>query len=215
MRLYIYHSILKSNLIVQNIGFCVRHPDLPRESLWNNKKAALLGLPNNIVNNRVISVYEFATDMTEEPLGDQLRRMRTIVSMIASLNATVAGPVSIGLFQFRHIAIRDGKWVLIDLGSFDSGHVLCDEHFWEENKARYTRLSMREIKKVRPGKSCPSSGNCVNGLCQDPYKYYNRDRFCDFVWKQMLNSDIFNGETCRKMSTDQYLDYLESTYTKS
>jgi len=133
----------------------------------------------------VISLYEFANDITEDyldalPLPYRLRQMKALVLMIASLNETVVGPINIGAFQFRHIAVRNEKWVLIDLGSFDSGHLLCDEDYWRSNKIRYT--SMRETMKVKQGESCPDNGSCDKGHCKDPYQNTNRDRMCNYVW---------------------------------
>ena len=216
----VYHSVLKSDLIVENIGFCVRHPDVQRQRVENNKKASKVKgndeMQDSIVHSSVISLYEFANDISEDyldalPLPYRLRQMKALVAMIASLNETVVGPINIGAFQFRHIAVRNGKCVLIDLGSFDSGHILCDEDHWRSNKNRYT--SMRETMKVKQGESCPDNGSCVKGFCKDPYQNTNRDRMCTYVWMHLVNSDIFKRAICLSMSTDEYIDYLDATST--
>jgi len=93
---------------------------------------------------------DFANDLSEDYLiavspGYQFKQMRAMCLMIASLNASVAVPVSIGAFQFKHIhvVIRGIKWMFIDLGCFDSGHSLCCEEFSKENKLNNIKYKSR------------------------------------------------------------------------
>jgi len=78
----VYHSVLKLDLIFENIGFCVRHPDVQRQGVENNKKASKVKgndeIQDSIVHSSVISLYEFANDITEDywdalPLPYRLR----------------------------------------------------------------------------------------------------------------------------------------------
>ena len=52
----VYHSVLKSDLIVENIGFCVRHPDVQRQRVVDNKKASKVKGNNETKNPSCTSV---------------------------------------------------------------------------------------------------------------------------------------------------------------
>jgi len=165
------------------------------------------------VRSSVISIYEFADDITEDYLNAltlpyRLTQMRAIVSMIASLNETIVGPFTIGAFKFRHIAVRNGNWALIDIGGFHSGDILCGENLGRINTMRY--IGRRETIQVKSGEICPGNRFCVKGHCKNPYKETIRDRLCNYVWMYLVNNDNVKA-MCRNMSTNKYMDYLEST----
>jgi len=168
---------------------------------------------NDIVNkSSVISLYEFSNDLTGDyleatPLLDKLEHMRLIISFIASLNDTLVGPFGIGAFELRHIAILKGKWVLIDLGSFESEDIPCDTTIKKERNVYTTRIN----KRIKPGETCPDSVPCVNNVCKDPYVFANRKRLCNFVLVDLLKSyDMHDRKLCQSLPTHKYLEYLES-----
>jgi len=209
----VYHSIHKSDKIVENIGYCVRDASGQNQGNEDTKPADKVGSNNGVTqSSSVISLYEFANDLTEDnlvslPLLYKLNQMREIVLWIASLNDTLAGPFGVGGFQFRHIAELNRKWVLIDLGSFDSGDIPCDKK--SEN---ILTKKLKKLDLIKPGEQCPVNSSCLNGVCNDPYELLNRHRFCDTVWKPLLKGhNIYDKEKCYNMRMEKYLDYLESS----
>jgi len=212
----VYHEILKSKRVIANIGFCVRNPNTVHLKNEKNVISAYMRNDMNAARYRsVLSVYELASDIPATYLDtmlliDILHYMRPIVSMIETLHKTVAGPFGIGGFTLEHIATLRGEWVLIDLGSFDSGELPCGTDKWNLTDNRRTNTH-RLQKFVAPGEGCPNGTPCVKGFCKEPYVKFNIQRLCDFVWKRLLNAtDIYNKDTCYAMSTSNYIDYVES-----
>jgi len=179
----IYHSILKSPYIIDNLGYCIydnRNEFQEGETININRHARWI-LSHFISNITIISVYEYGQVVKPKDLGnmsltDKLQMLRSMTLVMNTLTNTSVGPVAMVDFRARHVAKVNDTWKMYDLGLFEFGELPCGPH--QSNYNNILNNLVGQAWLVKNG--CPSGTSCVNGTCSGLIERLNSIIMCYF-----------------------------------
>jgi len=210
----IYHSILKSPNIIENLGFCIRdYPDISQNK-GNNENVGPSERKLPVLNRSIISVYEYGSVIKQEdieamPMSYRLNMSRDLAFMMKTMTDTPVGPVAMVDFRVRHLAMVEGVWKMFDLGLFEFGVLPCGRH-----RSNNPILNGMAIGGWMRDNSCSFGVQCVNGTCPGLLEKLNGVIMCRDVLGHILGDDFFDnrGKRCSDMKYEDFIAYIDSAY---
>jgi len=209
----IYHSILKSPYIIDNLGYCIydnRNEFQEGETININRHARWI-LSHLISNITIISVYEYGqvvqpNDLGNMSLTDKLQMLRLMTLVMNTLTNTSVGPVAMVDFRAGHVAKVNDTWKMYDLGLFEFGELPCGPH--QSNHSKVLNYLVGQAWTVKNG--CPSGTSCVNGTCLGLIERLNSIIMCHFVRKVLTG--FFKPVNCFHRPADYFQRYIDSLH---